>query len=202
MAKKKKKASQFRCEAVCLYYCWPVANGPPETLLPPKTRSETKTKSPRTFCLKIWNYCCWAQLMEMCWCELGFLLLSFEPSDCSQAFWLGSRHTVAKSYFWFLVNFSFLFTFSAVCLCIQLFVKFFVYNVSCLFTMSAVCLQYQLFACKFSFWFRISAFCLQWFLKKCIFCHSVWLCTARPLILLPASPGASFQAIVPMSEKI
>ena len=131
MAKKKKKASQFRCEAVCLYYCWPVANGPPETLLPPKTRSETKTKSPRTFCLKIWNYCCWAQLMEMCWWELGFLLLSFEPSDCSQAFWLGSRHTVAKSYFWFMVNFSFLFTFSA------------------------VCLHCHLFAYKFSFWFRM-----------------------------------------------
>ena len=98
--------------------------------------------------------------MEMCWWELGFLLLSFEPSDCSQAFWLGSRHTVAKSYFWFLVN-SFLFTFSAVCLCIQLFVKFFVYNVSCLFTMSAVCLQCQLFVYNISYLLASSAFGLE-----------------------------------------
>ena len=90
----------------------------------------------------------------------------------------------------------------AFCLHFQLFVYKFNCLLSCLFTMSAVCLQCHLFAYKFSFWFRISAFCLQWFLKKCIFCHSVWLCTARPLILLPASPGASFQAIVPMSEKI
>ena len=79
--------------------------------------------------------------MEMCWWELGFLLLSFEPSDCSQAFWLGSRHTVAKSYFWFLVNFSFLFTFSAVCLQCQLFV----YNISYLLASSAFGLEFQLF---------------------------------------------------------
>ena len=153
-----KKASQFRCEAVCWCCCWPVANGPPETLLPPKSRSETKTKSPRTFCFKIWYYwACWAQLMEMGVWEV-FLLLSFEPSDCSQAFWLD---TLWQNYIFDPKSWLWLKKAAAVCLQLKLFtmspisclltIQLFVYNFEWVF------LQFQLFVCNFSCLFTISA---------------------------------------------
>ena len=152
-SKEEKKASQFRCEAVCWCCCWPVANGPPETLLPPKSRSETKTKSPRTFCFKIWYYwACWAQLMEMGVWEEVFLLLSFEPSDCSQAFWLD---TLWQNYIFGPKSWLWLKKAAAVCLQLKL------------FTMSPICLQLQLFVYNFECLF----FKFQHFVTVCYYWH-------------------------------